>query len=74
VKPLKVDLEIFNHLGSYPGCNLEQCSKALRRNFSGPYVKERCHTLIARGEIRAEVSPAGRYKLYLSDENKPLEA
>jgi len=74
VKSLKVDLEIFDHLGMNPGCNLEQCSIALRRNFSGPYVKERCHTLIARGEIRAEVSAAGRYRLYLSNENKPMEA
>lgn len=74
MQPLKVDHEILNHLGVYPGCNLEQTSKALRRNFSGPYVKERCHTLIARGVIRAEVSAAGRYRLYLSDENKPMEA
>lgn len=74
MQPLKVDHEILNHLGIYPGCNLEQTSKALRRDFSGAWIKDRIHTLISRGLIRAEVGTNGRYRLYLSDEHKPMEA
>lgn len=71
---LDADQKIITVIAQNPGANIGQTAKALLRDYSGAYAKDRVHTLIARGVIRAEVSPAGRYRLYLSDENKPLEA
>ena len=49
-------------------------ARALLADYSGAYTKDRLHTLIARGQIRAEVSPANRYRLFVAETAPEVEA
>lgn len=71
---LDVDQKILRYLRRFPGANTEQTARALLTDYSGAYTKDRLQTLIARGKIRAEVSPANRYKLYVADDDATAEA
>lgn len=71
---LDVDRKILEYLRRHPGANTEQTARALLADYSGAYTKDRLHTLIARGQIRAEVSPANRYRLFVAETAPEVEA
>lgn len=64
---LAIDDLIVQHIGKYPGCNLEQTARACLKHYSGAYTRDRIHALAARGIIRAEISN-NRYSLYLPED------
>lgn len=71
---LDVDRKILRYLRRHPGANTEQTARALLTDYSGSYVKNRLLTMIARGTVVAEVSPANRYKLFVADDAATAEA
>lgn len=71
---LDVDRKILAYLRRNPGTNTEQTARALLVDYSGSYVKNRILTMIARGMVRAEVSAANRYRLFVAETAPEVEA
>jgi len=73
LKLLPIDRQLIDFYQGNPGANLNDAATALLRSWSGPYSKDRSSVLIAWGYLTAEISPAGRYRVSVSD-TIPLEA
>jgi hypothetical protein len=69
-KLLKVDSDLIAYYTDHPAANISDGSRSILLNYSGAYAKDRIHTLIARGVLRAEINQAGRYQIY-AVEQKP---
>ena len=73
MKLIAVDHKILTFIAQNPGANIGKASKHLLSEYSGAYVRDRIHTLIANGLLIAEINEVGRYRIFVVEE-KTLEA
>lgn len=66
MQKLAIDDLIVQHVRENPGCNIEHCARSCLAHYSGAYARDRCHALVARGILRAEIVN-NRYRLFVPE-------
>lgn len=72
-KKFNVICMIREHVSTHPGTNMGQTATALAAHFTPNYVQAKIRQMIAKEQLRAEISPLNRYSLYIPDQTPEQE-